>query len=108
MGLAGSTAGLVFILESQLGSVGNEGEPFSIFNHYASELGEVGMALLSWLLNLGMLVSGILFIPFMIGLGLHFGSILATLARAVGVFSSASIVFAGIYPKLHRVPKTNS
>ncbi len=97
-GLAGSYVGLVFILGSQLGYEDTQGEPFSIFNHYVSELGEVGVALFAWLFNLGMFVSGILFIPFMIGLGLYFENILGKLARAVGVFSSVSIVFVGIYP----------
>jgi len=97
-GLAGSFVGLVFILGSQLGYRGTEGEPYSIFNHYISELGEVGVAVFAWLFNLGMFVSGILFIPFMIGLGLYLRNIVGKLAGLVGVFSSVSIVFVGIYP----------
>jgi hypothetical membrane protein len=97
-GIAGTITGLCFILGAQIGYVGTEGEPFSIFNHYVSELGELGVSHLAWMFNLGMILSGLLFIPFMIGLGLYLKSILGKVAGAVGVFSSISIFFVGIYP----------
>ncbi len=41
-GLLASFVGLVFILTPALVYVSAEGEPFSIFNHFISELGELG------------------------------------------------------------------
>ena len=48
--------------------------------------------------NIGMVLAGILFIPFMIGLGLYIDNIISKLTAIVGVFSAVSIVFVGIYP----------
>jgi hypothetical protein len=43
-GLAGSAIGLVFILTPQLFYTGSLGEPYSMFNHAVSELGELGVS----------------------------------------------------------------
>jgi len=97
-GLVASIVGLVFIVTPQFFYVGAEGEPFSMFNHAVSELGEVGVSELAWMFNIGMILAGILFIPFMIGLGLYIDNIISKLAGLVGVYSAASIVLVGIYP----------
>jgi hypothetical membrane protein len=97
-GFIASLIGLVFILTPQVPYVGSEGEPFSMFNHAVSELGELGVSELAWMFNIGMILAGILFIPFMIGLGLYIDNIIGKLAGIVGVYSSISIVLVGIYP----------
>jgi len=98
LGLVASLVGLVFILTPQLFYVGSEGEPFSMFNHAVSELGELGVSELAWMFNIGMVLAGILFIPFMIGLGLYINNIISKIAAIVGVYSAASIVLVGVYP----------
>lgn len=97
-GLVASLVGLVFILTPQLFYVGSEGESFSMFNHAVSELGELGVSELAWMFNIGMVLAGILFIPFMIGLGLYIDNIISKITAVVGVYSAASIVLVGIYP----------
>jgi hypothetical membrane protein len=97
-GLIASVVGLVFILTPQLFYVGSEGEPFSMFNHAVSELGELGISELAWMFNIGMVLAGILFIPFMVGLGLYINNIISKIAAIVGVYSAASIVLVGVYP----------
>ena len=97
-GLAGSLVGLVFILTPQLFYEGTLGEPYSMFNHAVSELGELGVSELAWMFNIGMILAGVLFIPFMIGLGLYIDNIISKIAALVGVFSSVSIVLVGVYP----------
>lgn len=97
-GIAGSIIGLLFILGSQIPYTGSEGEPFSMFNHFVSELGEIGVSEFALLFNIGMILAGIIFIPFMIGLGLHMDNIISKIAGAVGVFSAASISLVGVYP----------
>ncbi|RDE17529.1 MAG: hypothetical protein C4K49_02365 [Candidatus Thorarchaeota archaeon] len=98
-GIAGSVVGLVFVLGAMIPYVGRNGEPFSIFNHFISELGEVGVSELSIMFNVGLIYAGVLFIPFMIGLGLYMDNIIAKLAAVVGVFSSVAIIFVGIFPE---------
>ncbi|MHA2378664.1 MAG: DUF998 domain-containing protein [Candidatus Thorarchaeota archaeon] len=77
---------------------GRYGEPFSMLNHFVSELGELGVSEFAFLFNSGMILAGLIFIPFMIGLGLYIDSIVSRLAGAVGVFSAVSIFFVGIFP----------
>lgn len=97
-GLVASLVGLVFILTPQLFYVGAEGEAYSMFNHAVSELGELGVSELAWMFNFGMCLAGILFIPFMVGLGLYIDNIISKIAAIVGVYSSVSIVLVGLYP----------
>jgi hypothetical protein len=97
-GIIGSIIGLVFILTPQLFYVGTYGEPFSMFNHYVSELGELGVSQLAMMFNLGMMLAGIFFVPFMIGLGLYLNNIIGKLAGLVGVFSACAIYMVGIFP----------
>ena len=42
-----------------------------MFNHYVSELGELGVSEFAMMFNVGMMIAGIFFIPFMFGLGLY-------------------------------------
>jgi hypothetical membrane protein len=69
-----------------------------MLNHFVSELGELGVSEFAFLFNSGMILAGLIFIPFMIGLGLYIDSIVSRLAGAVGVFSAVSIFFVGIFP----------
>jgi hypothetical membrane protein len=97
-GILGSLAGLVLILGSMVPYVGTEGEAFSIFNHYVSELGEIGVSEAAVMFNVGLMVAGFLFIPFMVGLSLYLKNYAAYLAGTVGVFTSLSIVLVGVFP----------
>ena len=74
------------------------GEPFSMFNHTVSELGELGVSEFAMMFNIGMMLAGILFFPFMIGLGLYLENIIGKIAAIVGAFSALSIYLVGIYP----------
>jgi hypothetical membrane protein len=97
-GLTASFIGLVFILTPQLFYTGTLGEPFSMFNHAVSELGELGVSELAWMFNIGLFLAGILFIPFMIGLGLYINNIISKIAAAGGVYSAVSVALVGVYP----------
>jgi len=97
-GIAGSLVGLVFILGAQVPYSGRYGEPFSMLNYFVSELGELGVSEFAFLFNSGMILAGLIFIPFMIGLGLYMDNIVSKIAGAVGVFSAVSIFLVGIFP----------
>ncbi len=97
-GIVSSSIGLVFILTPQLFYEGSLGEPYSMFIFYISMLGEIGVSELAWMFNLGMILAGILFIPFMIGLGFYIDNIISKITMLIGIFSCVSIVFVGIYP----------
>ena len=74
------------------------GEPFSMFNHYVSELGELGVSEFAMMFNLGLMLAGVFFFPFMFGLGLYIDNIVSKIAAIVGAFSAVSIYLVGIYP----------
>jgi hypothetical protein len=97
-GIIGSIIGLVFILTPQLFYVGTHSEPFSMFNHYVSELGEIGVSQLAMMFNVGLMLAGIFFVPFMVGFGLYLNNIIGKLAGLVGVFSAIAIIMVGIFP----------
>jgi len=97
-GIIGSIVGLVFILTPQLFYTGTMGEPFSMFNHTVSELGELGVSEFAMMFNIGMMLAGLFFIPFMIGLGLYLDNLMGKIAAVVGAFSALSIYLVGIYP----------
>ena len=97
-GILGSVTGIVMILTPMVPYVGTEGEPFSIFTHYVSQLGDIVVSELAWMFNLGMMVTGLIFVPFMIGMGLYLENIVGKIAGLVGVYSGISIFFVGVFP----------
>jgi hypothetical membrane protein len=97
-GLLASAIGLVFILAPMVPYQGTEGESFSIFTHYVSELGELGVSVWAPVFNIGMILAGLMFIPFFIGLGLYLDNVLAKIGAIGGVYSAISIVLVGIFP----------
>jgi hypothetical membrane protein len=97
-GMSASVVGLLFVLIPQFFYTGTEGEAYSMFNHAVSELGELGVSELAWMFNIGLFLAGILFIPFMIGMGLYLENILGKLAAVGGVYSSVSVSLVGVYP----------
>ena len=56
-GIVASLIGIVFILGAMIPYEGTMGEPFSIFNHFVSELGELGVSEWALLFNVGMTCS---------------------------------------------------
>ncbi|MHA1906315.1 MAG: DUF998 domain-containing protein [Candidatus Thorarchaeota archaeon] len=97
-GILGSITGIVMILTPMIPYVGTEGESFSIFTHYVSQLGWIGVSEFAWMFNIGMIVTGLIFVPFMIGLGLYLENIVSKIAGIVGVYTSVSIFFVGVFP----------
>ena len=93
-GLLASGIGIIFILAPMIPYEGTAGEPFSIFNHYVSELGEVGVSVWAPVFNIGMMLAGLLFIPFFIGLGLYLDNVLAKIGAIGGVYSAISSLLA--------------
>ena len=56
------------------------------------------MSELAWVFNIGLFLAGILFIPFMIGLGLYIDNIISKIAAVGGVYSAVSITLVGVFP----------
>ncbi len=77
---------------------GLNGEPYSLLNHFISELGEVGVSPLAWLFNLGLIAGGLLFIPFSLGLGLTLSGWLSKAGMIAGLAAAFSLSGVGFFP----------
>lgn len=77
---------------------GKDGERYSMFNHYISELGEVEVSRLAWLFNSGLVIGGILFVLMMAGLGLRIASVWGLIASGVGMIAGVFCALVGVFP----------
>jgi hypothetical membrane protein len=83
---------------------GRMGERFSPLNHFISELGQVGVSELAWLFNLGLILGGVLFVPFVAGLALALRSRWRWLGLAAGLVAAASLAGVGLFPMNRLAP----
>jgi hypothetical membrane protein len=86
---------------------GRSGKRFSLLNHYISELGEIGVSQAARVFNTGLLSGGLVFLPYIIGLGISFDSPLGWLGTAAGIIAVLGVAAVGIFPmnnmKLHAI-----
>ena len=81
-----------------LGYTGSLGEAYSPFNHWVSELGEVGVSPLATVFNLGLIAGGLGFGTFMMALSVARGGRLGSTLGALGLASGAFGALVGVFP----------
>jgi hypothetical membrane protein len=79
---------------------------YSPLNHFISELGWEGHSSLAWLFNVSLIVTGILFVFFIVGFGLYLRGILAKIASACGITTAIFCGLVGVFPMNHLVQHT--
>ena len=77
---------------------GKLGERYSLLNHFISELGEVGVSRAAWVFNRGLLLAGLVMLPYVVGLGIAFGSILGWLGTLAGIIAVLGVAAVGVFP----------
>jgi hypothetical membrane protein len=77
---------------------GKLAERFSLLNHFISELGEVGVSQAAWVFNAGLFIGGLVLLPYIISLGITFGSLLGWLGTAAGIVAVLGVAAVGILP----------
>ena len=77
---------------------GQRGERFSLLNHFISELGELGISRAARIFNTGLLLGGLILLPYVIGLGIAFGSLLGWLGMAAGIIAVLGVAAVGVFP----------
>lgn len=97
-GFAGAVCILLGIVYTSLRFQGRQTERYSFLNHYISELGEVGVSQSAWAFNLGLLLGGLIILPYLIGLGIAFRSPWAWLGVAAGIIAALGVAAVGIFP----------
>lgn len=96
-GWAGSFVILLGCLITGLVYRGRIAERYSILNHFISELGEIGVSKLAAVFNIGMIIGGALFLPFIAGLGIVLGTIWAYIGMAAGLLAAVSSILVGVF-----------
>ena len=97
-GLAGTGLILLAVLYPTLVYRGKLGEHYSLLNHFISELGEVGVSRAAWIFNTGLLLAGLLLLPYVVGLGIAFDSLLGWLGTAAGIIAVLGVAAVGVFP----------
>jgi hypothetical membrane protein len=105
-GLVGTGLIILAVLYPALVYRGKCGERYSLLNHFISELGEVGVSRAAWLFNSGLLLGGLILLPYMINLGISFGSFLGWLGTAAGILAVLGVAAVGIFPMNNLKPHT--
>lgn len=98
LGVAGSLLVCLVVLASALAYSGKRAEPFSLLNHFISELGEVGVSRAALLFNAGLVAAGALLIPCAIGLGLRLRTVWSFLGMAAGISAGVFLAGVGFFP----------
>lgn len=96
-GWAGSFIILAGCLITALPYRGRSSEKYSILNHFISELGEIGISKLAMVFNIGMIIGGALFLPFIAGLGIVLGTLWSYIGMAAGLLAAVSSILVGVF-----------
>lgn len=96
-GWAGSLIILVGCLITSIPYRDRSSERYSLLNHFISELGEIGVSRLAVVFNWGLILGGLLYLPFITGLGLTLQSWSGYVGMAAGLVASISSIFVGIF-----------
>lgn len=104
LGFLGSSIILTAILITATFYRGKRGEPYSPFNHFISELGEVGVSPAARVFNSGLILAGIALLPFVIGLGLYLPTFWGLLGLVAGLWTGVACILVGIFPMNNLTP----
>jgi len=89
---------VVAVVSAALRYRGRTGERYSLLNHFISELGEVGVSRGAWAFNGGLVVTGLLLLPFVAHLGLLLGSVLGWIGAFFAAVAALGSAAVGIFP----------
>lgn len=98
VGITGVTVILLGALISALAYEGREGQAYRFWNHFVSELGEVGVARLAWVFNGGLILGGVCIVIFMIGLARQLRGAFRYVFIVAGLATGISGTLVGVFP----------
>ena len=108
LGLTGSSVILACMLIAALAYTGKEGEKYTIWRHFVSELGEFGVSRLAWLFNSGLIVGSFLLLIMIPGVGLSLNNVWGYIASIAGMIAAAGCLFVGVFPMNNIKPHTKA
>ncbi len=92
------------IIIAAIAYIGQQGESYSVFNHFISELGSTQFSVRSLIYNSGIFLGGAAYGLFVYGLSAYANTKLSRIGIAIGVFSAVLCMGVGLVPEDNRVP----
>jgi hypothetical membrane protein len=97
-GLFGATVIAVGSIITAIGYSGSDGESYSPFSHWVSELGETGVSGLAPIFNVSLMIGGVSFVVFMVGLAVTRTGWLRLAYGTLGVIAGLAGIGVGTFP----------
>lgn len=97
-GLLGSSIIAAGSVVTALAYTGSKGQPYSPLNHFVSELGELAVSKLAVVFNTALIIGGVLFVVFMIGLAAAGQGLLRWAYGLIGAIAGIGGAFVGVFP----------
>ncbi len=97
-GIVGCGIIAVACVITAIGFTGYADEPYSMFNHFISELGFVGESELAWVFNVGLIVGAPIVGIFLVGTRATIPSRLGGLGRIIGIVTAIGGAGVGVFP----------
>ncbi len=107
-GLSGVLLIVLAVLLSAAVYAGRNGERYSPFNHFISELGQVGVSRGAPVFNAGLIAGGLILLPFITGLGVAIESLWARLGMLAGIGAAVACMLIGVFPMNRLAPHTKA
>ena len=98
----GLTATIITLLGSLITALlycGPNGQPYSILNYFMSDLGNLDLSAGHDIFNGALIISGLMYLPFMLGIGKYLGTKFGRSASIVGIIASIGAIGVGISPE---------
>ena len=97
-GIGGVAVILLDALIAALAYEGREGQAYRFWNHFVSELGEVGVSRLAWIFNGGLILGGVGIVIFMIGVTRLIPGWFRYVFAIAGLATGISGTLVGVFP----------
>lgn len=97
-GIIGVAIIAIASIVTAMGYTGLMGEPYSILNHFISELGFVKSSRLAWVFNSGLIVGSPIIGIFLVGTRVTLPSRMGGLGRLVGIGTAVGGALVGVFP----------
>ena len=107
-GLIGSSVIAIGSVVTGLAYTGSKGQSYSPLNHFVSELGQLSVSRLAVVFNTSLIVGGVCFVVFILGLAAAGQGWLRYLYGLVGVIAGIGGAFVGVFPMDYLVPHSRA
>jgi hypothetical membrane protein len=97
-GLVGAAIMVLVSVVTAIAYTGTDGEAYSPFNHFVSELGRPSVSELATVFNIGLIVAGLCLVAFAIGLRPHVAGAWGWAVMAIGIVAGLFAAMVGVFP----------